>query len=235
LPDEPVNATDDPPDSARRIVPFWVAPLVEIALAFVLVQTWVHVSHGDVLLAVAVVLLLLAVTVRGPVGIAPFVPPRLHLVLVALLAVLAGLAPVLPRFRPDVEGIVVLEVLAVGLLWLAMFTRPKPKRVKVRKAETTTGEDVIDARVIDEGTAQPAPTVTENAARRLGRTAGVVGATGREAVHQHGPAVEDVLKRGLRRAGKTAGKWMAAPPDEDSPEAEGEPGTAGGTASGPKA
>ena len=107
----------------RRWLPFWGLQVTEIVIALVLVDISIHVHSGGLLVGAAVLLMMLAATADGPLGIVRVCSPRLHLVLVVVAAVLIGLAPVIPAVRPDIQGIVVLEFGMVGLIRFATLTK----------------------------------------------------------------------------------------------------------------
>jgi hypothetical protein len=190
----------------------------------------------------------LAVTARGPLGILRICGPRLHVTLTIVCSVVLALAPIVPAFRPDVQGIIVLEFVAVGVIRLATFTRltaPAPTGLGRRN-----GTMVIDASVVvaeagspgggrpipstaapggtpaprpapNQATAQDAPKPSPApgaAARWLGRTTGTMAASGKRAVAQHRPEVEAHAKRTIRSAGRVAGRLTAPPKSEPPPD-----------------
>ena len=109
--------------SRQRWLPFWVLQVTELVMAVALAYFSVRVSHGGVLVVAAGVFALLALTARGPLGILRICGPRLHVTLTIVCSVLLALAPVVPAFRPDIQGIIVLEFVMVGVIRLATFTR----------------------------------------------------------------------------------------------------------------
>ncbi len=210
----------------RRWIPFWVLQLAELVVAFVLVDVSVHVSNSGVMVAAAVAFTGLAVTAHGPLGIIRVCRPWLHLTLLIALAALVALSPVVPALRPDIEGIIVLEFAAVGLIRLATLTDMQPSPRSRRTASRRNDRMVIDATatVARQTTARAAagdpggttpPSTTGTAARWAGRAAGVASASGRRAVARHRPEAEAQVKRAIRGAGRFTGK--ATSPHRDRP------------------
>jgi hypothetical protein len=175
------------------------------------------VDNSSLLVAAALAFALLAVTAPGPLGIVRICPPRLHLVLLVSVAVVVALAPVIPAARPDIEGIIVVEFGAVGLIRLATLTdmssssrRSATRRPAPRVIEAT-------ATVAPDLPLRPEPTparpsAATGAARWAGRAAGVVSASGRKAVAEHGPEASQQVKRAIRAAGRLAGRVTSGPP-----------------------
>lgn len=138
----------DRPGGRGRWLPLWSLQAVELIVAFAFVDISVHVGNSGLLVAVAAVLVALAVTAQGPLGIFRVCPPGLHLILVVAIAAVAAVAPVIPALRPDIEGIIVLEFGAVGLIRVATLTEASGSR---RASSSLRGPDgvVIDAAVIE--------------------------------------------------------------------------------------
>ena len=227
--------------SRQRWLPFWVLQLTELVMAVALAYFSVRVSHGSVLVVGAGVFALLALTARGPLGILRICGPRLHVTLTIACSVVLALAPVVPAFRPDIQGIIVLEFGVVGVIRLATFTRVTPApvgpgggrrprtmvidaSVVVAEAGSPAGERPIPATarsagdpVPSEDSARPAP-APGAAARWLGRTTGTMAASGKRAVAQHRPEVEAHAKRTIRSAGRVAGRLTAPSKPEPPPD-----------------
>jgi hypothetical protein len=228
----------------QRWLPFWVLQVTELVMAVALAYFSVRVSHGGVLVVGAGVFALLALTARGPLGILRICGPRLHVTLTIACSVVLALAPVVPAFRPDIQGIIVLEFVMVGVIRLATFTRvaapvgPGAGGGGGRRARTM----VIDASVVvaeagSPGGERPIPTTARSAgdpvpaehapkpspapgaaARWLGRTTGTMAASGKRAVAQHRPEVEAHAKRTIRSAGRVAGRLTAPSKPEPPPD-----------------
>ncbi len=204
----------------------------ELIVAVIFVDISVHVRGGGLLVGAAAAFAALAVTAQGPLGLLRLCPQRLHLALVVTAAVLVAAAPLLPALRPDVEGIIVIEFGAVGLIRVATLTRSSDYRADVAGTGRGRGgarvidatASVVDSRRDRPGSAPRTPggqdggsdPAGERAARSAGRTAGAAAASGRRLVAKHRPAAEARLKRSLRNAGRWAGRMTAAPSDPDT-------------------
>ena len=209
-----VPPTDRPP-GRRRWLPFWVLQVMELVVAFIFVDISVHVANSGLLVAAAVAFALLAVTARGPLGIVRICPPWLHLTLVVSICVVVALAPLFPAARPDIEGIIVIEFGAIGLIRLATLTdmNPSSRRSMARRpdrmvieATATVADDVAPASSTPEPPRTPPPSSASAAARWAGRTAGAVSLSGRQTVAKHRPEAEAQVKGAIRRAGRIAGR-----------------------------
>jgi hypothetical protein len=199
--------------------------VIELIVAFVFVDISVHIGNSGLLLAVAAALVVLAVTAQGPLGIFRVCPPRLHLILVVVVAAMAAVAPVIPALRPDIEGIIVLEFGAVGLIRVATLTdATRPDRAAAVRRRPDTA--VIDVTATAAGSSngepeppRPSPAGTTGgpasgdasgaAARWAGRTAAAAATSGRQVVARHRPEAEERVKRTLRSAGRLAGRFTS--------------------------
>jgi hypothetical protein len=212
-----------------RPFPMWVLQVTELIIAFVFIDISVHVNGGWLLVAAAIPFAALAVTAEGPLGLVRVCPPRLHIALVVAVAAVLAATPLVPALRPDIQGIIVLEFGAIGLIRVATLTRttPPPRLIRTKRGART----VIDttAAVVDPadraerdserspsppgaGTAGPAGSGT---ARRAGRAAGAASASGKRLVAKHRPAAEAQVKTSIRTAGRWAGRWITRPDDQD--------------------
>ena len=138
--------------------------------------------------------------------------PRLHLTLVIAVAAVVAAGPVVPALRPDIEGIIVLEFGAVGLIRLATLTRMRSVRPSPASATAPAIAPVIDATAaVDRGDrprphARPGrgpPPGSSTAGRRPDRRAGRAAqpsASGRRAAAKHRPG-----GRGAGAAGHPGG------------------------------
>ena len=227
----------DRPVGRRRWLPFWVLQVMELVVAFVFVDISVHVANSGLLVAAALAFALLAVTARGPLGIVRICRPWLHLTLVVAVGVVVALAPVFPALRPDIEGIIVIEFGAIGLIRLATLTEMNPtsRRSQARRtdrlvieATATVADDVAPRSPTPESPPTPPPSTAGAAARWAGRTAGAVSTTGRQTVARHRPEAEAQVKGAIRRAGRIAGRIVSStgndhgsgPTERDRPPAE---------------
>ncbi len=201
------------PPTRRRWVPFWVLQLTELVVAFVFVDISVHVSNGGLLVGSAVAFAALALTAQGPLGIFRICRPWLHLTLMISVAAVVAAAPVIPALRPDIEGIIVVEFGAIGLLRLATLTDMHPPTRARRSSTRRSDPMVIDATATvtpDEGApahTETSPTSPGGAtARWAGRAAGSASTSGRRALAKHRPEAEAQVKRAIRGAGRLTGR-----------------------------
>lgn len=222
-PDAGAGAPGDAGHAGWRI-PFWALQVLELGVAFLLVTQSIHVGRGGILVVGGIVIGLLAVVADGPLGVVRIVGQRLHVLLVAGTALVLGALAAVPRFRPDVEGLLVVGAAVVAIVFLATRTMTDPSR-RGRRSRRAGRGPVIDATATvvppAPGAAAPVPDPAEDpdsALRRAGRSTGAAAAAGRKAVEEHRPAVEDQVKRTLRGAGRLAGR-LAAPksPPTDPP------------------
>jgi len=213
-----------PTSGRRRWIPFWVLQLTELVVAFIFVDISVHVGNSGLLVGAAVAFAALAVTAHGPLGILRICRPWLHLTLLIAVAAVVAVAPVLPALRPDIEGIIVIEFGAIGLIRLATLTDMHPSSRSRRSSSVRNDRTVIDATATaaDAATATPVPngspgadSRTGAAARWAGRAAGVASVSGRRAVAKHGPEAEAQVKRAIRGAGRWTGR-LTSPPDGET-------------------
>jgi hypothetical protein len=148
----------------------------------------VHIQRSGLLLVAAGAFALLAITARGPLGLARVCGPRLHATLDIVVAVAVAAAPVIPALRPDITGIAVVEVTAVAWVRLATLTR-------YTRTVATSGSEIVG----DE-TSPPAPGAA------LVRGLGLV--AGRSA--RQLPEAEEKLRTGARQAGRHAARVQRA-------------------------
>jgi len=157
----------------------------------------VHIARSGLLLAAAAAFAILALTARGPLGVARLVGPRLHAVLDVAVALAIAAAPAVPALRPDASGIIVVEVAALAWVRLATLTRygkaPAPSRAPA-PAPAPESLAPLDAPV--------PPTSGTVLARGLGVIAG-------RSVRRL-PDAEDTLRSGARRAGRQAARLQRA-------------------------
>jgi hypothetical protein len=222
------------PRGSRRLrwLPFAALQAIEIAVAVIFAYLSVHVSNSSLMVVAGAAFAVLAVTARGSLGIVRLFGQRLHIALVAVVGVAVGLAPIIPAFRPDIQGIIVLEFGIVGLIRLATFTQTDSSApgiagrrrslpvveatATVVEAPATRSPGPAGRPTSDPGA--PSPAATGAAARWLGRTTGAAAASGRRAVAQHRPEAEAQAKRTIRSAGRIAGRiTSSAPTRSESP------------------
>jgi hypothetical protein len=126
------GAHDHPP--AGR-VPFWIPQLVELLLGGLLLVEGARTGeHTAVLVSLGALLLLLALCSDGALAAWPWIGRRLHRALDLIAAAVLALSPLVLGLD-HVLAIVILEVAAAAMVWLALRTewRVKPKRA-VKKA-----------------------------------------------------------------------------------------------------
>lgn len=200
------------PSGGRRWIPFWVLQATEIVVALVFVDISVHVARSGLLVGGAVALLVLAVTAQGPLGFFRLIGQRLHRHLTMAVSVALMLAPLIPALRRDVQGIIVVEFGAVGLLRLCTLTRTGEGGATGWRSAPATGV-VLDARVVETKVVDPRAAASgqtgvaaDSTARRAGRATGAVITSGRQAVAERRPEAEAKVKRTIRSLGRLAGR-----------------------------
>jgi hypothetical protein len=201
----------------------------EIAVAVIFVDISAHIHHGGLLVVSALAFLVLAVSADGPLGIVHICAQPLHVALIIAAAIATALAPLIPGIRPDIEGLVVLEFGAVGIIRVATLTQitvsprtdPAGRRHRSKVIDTTATVVDTTPSANRDGT-KPGYDIrtgngpsrkdaaTDAAARWAGRTAG--------AAAKHRPEAEAQVRRTIRGAGRLAGKVAArlAPRDDGS-------------------
>lgn len=190
----------------------------ELALAVVFADLSIHVAHGGVLIGAAVLLFLVSITADGPLGIFRIVSRKRHVQVAVSMAIVFAVAVWLPGVRADSEEKVVVMFASIGLIRIATLTRTTAAGGSRRRRGRTRG-DVIDTTatvaVPDPPPSSAGADVADSAFRKAGRTTGAAAAAGKRAVDEHRPVVEDQVKRGLRGAGRLAGRLAGprTPPD----------------------
>jgi hypothetical protein len=218
---------------SQRVTPFWILQVAEILSVLALADLSLHVSHGGVLAVAGAIFAALALTADGALGVIRIFGRRLHVKLVVVAAVLVAVSPVVAAIRPDIEGIIILELVAVGIIRLATLVntdpRPaRPKGVRGRGPVVDATATVAPAASIRTRAAPPPPSgrsflPTEEsvgtAARWAGRAAGSATAAASRSTAKHGPAAKAQAKRTLRTAGRLVGR-ARAPSRTDGPTSE---------------
>ncbi len=165
-------------------------------MAGALAELSVHIGRSGLLLAAAGAFALLAITARGPLGIARLCGPRLHGALDIVVALAVAVAPVFPAFRPDAAGMIVVEVAAVAwvrLATLTRYTRPTPRSAATAVGSATTPPSA-DAAAL---TAPPGALVARGLGILAGRSA------------RRLPDADEKLRTGARQAGRQAARLRA--------------------------
>jgi uncharacterized membrane protein YhaH (DUF805 family) len=124
--------------AAAGRVPFWVHQLVELLLGMLLLVQGARTGeHTAVLVTLGILLLLLALCSEGALAAWPWIGRRLHRVLDLVAAAVMALSPLFLGLD-HVLPIVILEIAAAAMVWLALRTewlapvkrtrKPKPER-----------------------------------------------------------------------------------------------------------
>lgn len=203
-------------EPGRWYLPLWLLQILELSVAYLLISQSVHVVNGVLLAASGIVLGLLTLSLKAPLGAMRIIDPRMHLVAIRLLALAMALALVVPAARPDLEGLVIVVFSAVVLVLLSTRTATTVGRWG-RRSSRTSGPVIDATATVVPPDGIPADQDTpDSALRRVGRTTGAAAAVGKQVVDQHRPQVEDQVRRTLRGAGKFAGRLTRSkvrPPD----------------------
>ncbi|HEY3723418.1 MAG TPA: hypothetical protein VGN59_08670 [Acidimicrobiia bacterium] len=119
--------------AAAGRVPFWVHQLVELLLGMLLLVQGARTGeHTAVLVTLGLLLLLLALCSEGALAAWPWIGRRLHRVLDLVAAAVMALSPLFLGLD-HVLPIVILEIAAAAMVWLALRTewrapvKPTPK------------------------------------------------------------------------------------------------------------
>ncbi|MGD0378574.1 MAG: hypothetical protein ABSC30_01180 [Acidimicrobiales bacterium] len=175
----------------------------------------IHIGHSGLLLIAAGAFALLAVTARGPLGLARVCGPRLHATLDIVVALAVAAAPIVRALRPDITGIAAVEVAA--LAWVRLSTLTRYTRAKA-VAGTPTG---VTGPGPGSGTVAPTPESPRDSPappppgalvlRGLGMLAGRSARRLPEAQEK----AQEKLRGGARQAGRHAGRvqrtWRKPP------------------------
>src|SRR6478752_4517019 len=139
------GAHDHPP--AGR-VPFWIHQLVELLLGGLLLVEGARTGeHTAVLVSLGALLLLLALCSDGALAAWPWIGRRLHRALDLIAAAVLALSPLVLGLD-HVLAIVILEVAAAAMVWLALRTewRTPVKRSRTRSlTRSKTRSKVVPA------------------------------------------------------------------------------------------
>jgi hypothetical protein len=209
--------------TTNRVVPFWVLQATELVSLLALADLSLHVTNGGLLVGAGALFAVLSMVADGPLGVARLCGRRLHVVLVMVASVVVALAPIIPAVRPDLEGILVVELVAVGLFRLATLTSTAPAgRKSIRPGAVVEAT----ATVVDPSSSPPpstpprsparpptapagtsaASTAAASAGASAARWAGRAATAAAQASARHRPAAEAQVKRALRGAGRATGK-----------------------------
>jgi len=210
--------------TARRWRPlrFGVHQGAEYALAAGLVDLSLHTRHPYLLYAAAATMAAESLATRGPLCLATFLPRRIHAAADTVLPFCFAIGPLVPSLRPDLVGMLSLELGMLAWLRISTLTRysePATSTMAVAPAArsgassgtsasgTADAENGSTSSRRDPGTpahgssppgAQSPISCKPSFSRLLGRAAG--SGTARAAVGS-----ERLLLRGARLAGRMAG------------------------------
>ena len=220
----PVDVAPDPTpltsdDSTTWRLPLWLLQVLELAVAYLLISQSVHVAKGGVLAVSGILLGVLTLTLDAPLGVLRICSPRLHLLLIRTLAAFMAATVVLPASQSDLEGIAIMLFAPVALVMLSTRTAVTVGR---GRGVTRGRLGAIDATATVARTGvPPVPSASDgdadSAIRRAGRSTGAVAAAGKRAVDQGRPVVEHQVKKGLRSAGRLAGRLTGTKHTPDDP------------------
>jgi len=186
-------------------VPFGLHQLLEYLLAGALAEFSVHIARSGLLLGAACAFALLALTARGPLGVARVCGARLHGALDVAVALAAAAAPAVPVLRPDAAGVVVVEVAAVAWLRLATLTRyrrPAGADNTVAPGSAPPPDPAGPPPAGARGAGTPAQPAGGAVGTPVARTLGVL--AGRSS--RRLPGARAMLAGGAREAGRRAGR-----------------------------
>jgi pyruvate/2-oxoglutarate dehydrogenase complex dihydrolipoamide acyltransferase (E2) component len=203
--------------SPAGLVPFWAHQLAEMLLGGLLLVEGARTGeHTAVLVGMGSLLLLLALMSDGALGAWPWIGRRLHRVLDLVAAAALAISPLVLSLDA-VLPVVILEVAALGMLWLALRTN---WTVRARRSARTRPATPPAAPPAAPPAPAPAPTPGSPApsssappspapplARKLGTVAGKARDDG---PRQLGRAVGRI-----RRAARGSGGPAAPPPATD--------------------
>ncbi|MGH9097090.1 MAG: hypothetical protein ACRDWB_06670 [Acidimicrobiales bacterium] len=209
-----------------RVIPFWILQLAEILSVLALADLSLHVSRGGVLAVAGAVFAALALTADGPLGVIRIFGRRLHVGMAVVAAVLVAVSPVIPSIRPDIEGIIILELVAVGIIRLATLVNRDPGPVRPNGIRGSGPVLDATATVAPPTSARPGPDPSPppgspgrsflpteesvgTAARWAGRAAGAASSAASRTSAKHGPATKAQAKRTIRTAGRLVGRARA--------------------------
>jgi hypothetical protein len=208
--------------SAGR-VPFWVHQLTEMLLGMLLLVQGARTGeHTAVLVSLGGVLVLLAICSDGALGAWPWIGRRLHRVLDVVAAVILAVSPLVLGLH-HVFAIVVLEVAALAMAWMAFRTDWRPRARPSRKAARTAPAPPP--------TPPPTPAPTPSPAPRSvpPTSTPAAGAPGPPLARKLGAAAGRVRDDGPRTLGRWVGRARdatrsALTPPEEPPQAPPEAG-----------
>jgi pyruvate/2-oxoglutarate dehydrogenase complex dihydrolipoamide acyltransferase (E2) component len=205
--------------SPAGLVPFWAHQLAEMLLGLLLLVEGARTGeHTAVLVGMGGLLLLLALMSDGALGVWPRIGRRLHRVLDFVAAAALAVSPLVLSLDA-VLAIVVLEVAALGMVWLALRTnwtvrarrsaRPRPAPPPVAAAAPPPASAAPSSPApLSPAPPSPAPS-SPPVARKLGTAVGKA--------RDDGPRRLGRAVGRIRRATRAAGEPAAPSPAPDPP------------------
>jgi hypothetical protein len=202
--------------SPAGLVPFWAHQLAEMLLGLLLLVEGARTGeHTAVLVGMGGLLLLLALMSDGALGVWPRIGRRLHRVLDFVAAAALAVSPLVLSLDA-VLAIVVLEVAALGMVWLALRTN---WTVRARRsARPRLAPPPVAAAAPPPASAAPSSPAPSSppVARKLGTA---VGKARDDGPRRLGRAVGRI-RRTMRAAGEPAAPSPAPdPPPGSTPDA----------------
>jgi uncharacterized membrane protein YhaH (DUF805 family) len=192
-------------------VPFWIHQLVELLLGILLLVQGARTGqHTAVLVILGGLLLLLALCSDGALAAWPWIGRRLHRILDLVAAAVLALAP-LALGLDHVLPVVILEVAAAAMVWLALRTEWRVPEQRRKTAAPTPRRPVLPP-------ASGAPTPP---ARPVPESPPVPAAPAVPLARKVGSAVGRARDDGPRQLGRLVGRAQraarAAMASDDSP------------------
>lgn len=196
--------------SPAGLVPFWAHQLAEMLLGGLLLVEGARTGeHTAVLVGMGSLLLLLALMSDGALGAWPWIGRRLHRVLDLVAAAALAVSPLVLSLDA-VLPVVILEVAALGMLWLALRTN---WTVRARRSARTRSAAPPAAPPAPAPAPVPSSPVPSSPAPPLARKLGTVAGKARD----DGPRQLGRAVGRLRRAARGSGGPAAPPPATDPP------------------
>jgi hypothetical protein len=208
---------------AVGLIPFWLHQLVELLLGMLLLVEGARTGeHTAILVTLGGLLLLLAICSEGALAAWPWIGRRLHRVLDLVAAAVLALSP-LALGLDHVLPIVILEVAAASMVWLALRTEWRPPVKRTKRTKPVKARPSLPAAAPAPAPAAPTPSPPPPAAPRpaapevpLARKVG--GAVGK--ARDDGPRQLGRLVGKAQRAAKAAMASDPAPPSPSEPSGE---------------
>ena len=195
--------------SSAGLVPFWAHQLAEMLLGGLLLVEGARTGeHTAVLVGMGSLLLLLALMSDGALGAWPWIGRRLHRVLDLVAAAALAVSPLVLSLDA-VLPVVILEVAAFGMLWLALRTNWAARARRSARTRPATPPVAASPATAPAPTPAPPSSPAPPLARKLGTAMGKARDDG---PRQLGRAVGRI-----RRAARGSGGPAAPPPATDPP------------------